>query len=801
MGSRIPVRPGRRWPFIGNRDEGYFHFGTMGSHLQGATVRPESFVATAPSGTSADVRPSVFLMTQDFQTGGSERQFALLAGSLRKGPFEIQPGCVRRRGEIPPGLNDLPEFRLGGSVFSLQAWRSRTSLKHFLRERRIAVAHSFDLYSNLMMIPAARWAGVPVVIGSQRQLGDLLSPLQSAGQSMLFRLCDYVVCNSQTAADRLLDQGLPARKLAVIPNMLSAEVFDPAPPALPREPGRVRIGMVARMNHPVKNQPFFLRAAARLVQKFPQVEFVLVGDGPLRPGLEQMCEQLGLGGRTRFLGERHDIPAVLASLDISVLTSRSESLSNVILESMAAGLPVVATRVGGNASLVRDGKTGLLVPPDDEDKLAAALERLVTQPHLRLEFGQLARRVAQTNFNPGDVRAQYEQLYMQALEKKGWHEQHRVALKAVPVSSPPLGVAIVAASSRWVGGHSVQAELLIRNLGKLRSIRPTFIPIDPKFPRPLAWAECVPFLRTLLRMPIYFASLWKGMRDADVVHVFSASYWSFLLAPVPALLVSRLQRKKVLINYHSGEARDHLQHWRTASWALVRADRLVVPSRYLAGVFREFNLEAQVVPNVVDLDQFSYRERYPLRPLLVCTRGFHSYYRADLVVRAFAEIKKVFPEARLCLLGNKHQGEQIRDLVRELNLTEVEFAGTIPHQEIGRFYDRADIFINASWLDNMPLSILEAFASGTVVVSTAPEGIRHLVEHEQTGLLCQPGDWQALARNAIRLLREPDFAKGLSAEAYRKVQGLCWERVGRQWLEVYESMRREDLHEPLQSGR
>ena len=106
--------------------------------------------------------------------------------------------------------------------------------------------------------------------------------------------------------------------------------------------------MVARMNHPVKNQPFFLRAAARLVQTLPQVEFVLVGDGPLRPGLEQMCEQLGLGDRTRFLGERHDIPAVLASLDISVLTSRSESLSNVILESMAAGLPAGSRPLDGS---------------------------------------------------------------------------------------------------------------------------------------------------------------------------------------------------------------------------------------------------------------------------------------------------------------------------------------------------------------------------------------------------------------------------------------------------------------------
>jgi glycosyltransferase involved in cell wall biosynthesis len=642
-----------------------------------------------------------------------------------------------------------------------------------------------------MMIPAARLAGVPVVIGSHRQLGDLLNPLQSAGQALLFQLCDYIVCNSRAAADRLLDQGLPASKLVVIPNMLPSEAFAPATPALARESGVVRVGMIARMNHSAKNHPAFMRAAACLVQKHPKVEFVLVGDGPLRPALERMSERLGLVRRTRFLGERHDIPAILASLDISVLPSLSESLPNVILESMAAGLPVIATRVGGNPDLVRDGQTGLLVPPDNEDRLAEAMECLLTQPQLRLDYGRLARRVARMHFSLEDVRTQYERLYLEGLVRKGWRAQRNFPSKPDTAPSRPLGVSVVAASSRWVGGHSVQAALLVRNLEKQRGISATFVPIDPIFPRLLAWVERVPFLRTLLRTPLYLASLWKAVSDADVVHIFSASYWSFLVAPVPAFVVARLRGKKVLINYHSGEARDHLRHWRTAMWVLPRADRLVVPSPYLAAVFREFKLEAQVVPNMVDLGQFSYRTRFPLRPRLVCTRGFHPYYSVDLVVRAFAEVKRLFPEARLCLLGKGQQEEKIRSLVRDLNLSDVEFVGTIPHSDVGRFYDQSDIFINASWLDNMPLSILEAFATGASVVSTAPEGICHMVEHERTGLLSAPGDWQALARNVTRLLRDPEFAQSLAANAHQLVQQLCWERVGRLWLEIYRSMQQQ----------
>jgi len=307
-----------------------------------------------------------------------------------------------------------------------------------------------------------------------------------------------------------------------------------------------------------------------------------------------------------------------------------------------------------------------------------------------------------------------------------------------------------------------------------------------------------------VREPIYLASLWRGLRHVDVVHIFSASYWSFLLAPAPALLIARLLGKKALINYHSGEARDHLRHWRTALPVLKRAHRLIVPSRYLAEVFQEFGLQVQVVPNAIDLDQFTYRERCPLRPLLLCSRGFHPYYSVDLVVRAFAQVQKQFPLARLYLVGGGPVEKEVRALVQELGLVRVEFRGLLPHQEIPRVYGEADVFVNASWLDNMPLSILEAFASGTPVVSTAPEGIRHLVEHERTGLLSPVGDWQLLAENVVRLLRDPTLALRLARQAHVECARYDWACVRGQWLRVYRSVfLAESLHQEtnlLESG-
>jgi glycosyltransferase involved in cell wall biosynthesis len=351
-------------------------------------------------------------------------------------------------------------------------------------------------------------------------------------------------------------------------------------------------------------------------------------------------------------------------------------------------------------------------------------------------------------------------------------------------------VAIIAPSLRYVGGQSAQADLLLRHWQNDPDIEISFIAVDPPLPTLLAWAESIPGLRTMLREPIYFWLLWQGLKDVDIAHIYSASYWSFLLAPAPAWLLSNNKRHntKTLINYHSGEARDHLQRFRSGKFVLSRVDKIVVPSGYLVDVFKEFGLSASAVPNIVDLSQFRYHERLPLRPRLVCTRGFSTYYCVDVVVKAFAEVKKEYPEAKLDLVGNGPLEADIRKLVADLNLDGVTFTGVASRQEIGKYYEQADIFINASWLDNMPLSIIEAFAAGTPVVTTSPECMPYLVDHERTGLLSPVGDAKALAANVIRLLRDSKLSANIAQNAYDESHKYTWEAVREQWLKTYREL-------------
>ena len=183
-----------------------------------------------------------------------------------------------------------------------------------------------------------------------------------------------------------------------------------------------------------------------------------------------------------------------------------------------------------------------------------------------------------------------------------------------------------------------------------------------------------------------------------------------------------------------------------------------------------------------------YRPRRSPEAWLLCTRNFKSCYGVDLVVRAFAEIKKSFPGARLVLVGREPWKKEIRRLVNELGTPDVEFAGPIAPGRMAEFYAAASVSVNASWIDNMPVSILECFASGLPVITTSAGGIPYLVQHQRTGLLCEAGDWRSLASNVVRVLSDKALALNLAQNGFEQSLQYRWELVRTDWLNVYQSL-------------
>jgi L-malate glycosyltransferase len=358
----------------------------------------------------------------------------------------------------------------------------------------------------------------------------------------------------------------------------------------------------------------------------------------------------------------------------------------------------------------------------------------------------------------------------------------------VDLDNRPLEIAIVAPSLRILGGQSVQADRLLRAWADDDEVRAWLVPHNPVPPPPLRWATRVKYLRTVVTEATYVPLLLRDLRRADIVHIFSASYTSFLLAPLPAFLAARLLRKPVVMNYRSGEAPDHLRRSAIARWVLRMVDRNAVPSRFLVDVFSRFGIGAQVVPNVVALDQFRFRRRQPLRPRLLSTRNLDGLYNVACTLRAFRRVQDVHPEASLTLVGGGGEEARLRALAGALALRHVTFAGRVPPERIARYYDDHDIYIQSPDIDNMPASVLEAFASGLPVVSTEAGGIPAILTHGQHGLLAPLNDDAALASHVLRLLADPAEADRLVESARATLTRYTWPHVREEWLRLYRDL-------------
>jgi glycosyltransferase involved in cell wall biosynthesis len=334
-------------------------------------------------------------------------------------------------------------------------------------------------------------------------------------------------------------------------------------------------------------------------------------------------------------------------------------------------------------------------------------------------------------------------------------------------------IALVAPGPEILGGQSVQALAIAAGL-RADGYDVAYVRIDPRFPRALRWVRRCPYARTALNQALYLPSL-RALRHADVVHVFSASYWSFLLAPVPAMLAARRFGKRVVLNYHSGEAEDHLARWGRLVHPWLRlAAEIVVPSEYLKAVFARHGYRARVVPNVVDTGRFRYRDR-----------NLEPYYRVDNTLEAFALLTVRYPEAILTVAGFGSEEDRLHRLAASLNTPGIRFVGRMDPAAMPGLCEEADIFVNSSVVDNQPLSVLEAFAAGLPVVSTATGGIAALVRDGDTGLIVPAGDPPAMAKAVTALLEDSDRARRMARRARREVEAYGWSRVRERWTAVY----------------
>jgi glycosyltransferase involved in cell wall biosynthesis len=351
-----------------------------------------------------------------------------------------------------------------------------------------------------------------------------------------------------------------------------------------------------------------------------------------------------------------------------------------------------------------------------------------------------------------------------------------------------LKVAVIASSMRIIGGQSIQANRLVEAFVGNESIKMAFLPNNPE-----TIFQKIKILRTIFASIKFWRLLFADIPKFDIVQVFSSATSGYILASIPPLVVSKIFRKRVILNYHSGELEDHIVNWkRTAFPTMKKFDSIVVPSQFLVDVFAKYGLKATAIYNFIESDKFKFRERETLQPIFLSNRNFEVHYNVSCVIRAFSLIQQRYPKAHLTIAGFGTEESTLKKLVSGLNLKNVEFVGKVSNEEMPKLYDNADIYLNSSIVDNMPLSIIEAFSAGTAVVSSKTGGIPYILEDGKTGLLVEMNDCEKLAERAMFLLENQDFAKKMIANARQEVVKYSWENVQDQWIKFYSDHSKEN---------
>lgn len=347
-------------------------------------------------------------------------------------------------------------------------------------------------------------------------------------------------------------------------------------------------------------------------------------------------------------------------------------------------------------------------------------------------------------------------------------------------------VLLIGPASPPYGGMALQVGLLEKFLRR-DGLTVLFLPSNFSLPKCLGSLSRIAGVRTLLRGVLIWVKLWLQIGQVEVVHVLAASGLYFFLVVCPAIVIGRILNRRIVLNYRGGGAE---QFFNRFGWAVrpffETATVVTAPSDFLADlIHRSFHVPVEIVPNVVDLSTFRYRQRTRIRPKLLVTRHLEKIYDIESVLRAFGVVQEHHQDATLCIAGTGREESYLHRLVPVLGLRNVQFLGHVAQRDLPAICDQCDIFVNASRVDNFPGALLEASAAGLPVVSTCAGGIPFIYEHKKNALLSEPGDWQGLAAAVELVITSPALAMQLSIEGSALAQKCDWEQVSQALYRSY----------------
>lgn len=763
---------------------------------------------------------ALFLI-DELDIGGAEQQLLELVKRLDRRQYLPMVCCFR------PGRVAREIEAAGVRVFTIRK-RAKVDLRlvltlaRLMRRERIDLVQTYLFTANTWGRLAAILARVPVIVSSERNVDIWEERLKRAIGIWLDRWTHLTIANSQAVKDYLVGKGLPEKKIRVILNGVDPERFEvPVTPHATKEELGIPlhhavVGLVARME-PQKDPRTFLQAAALVARQLPAVSFLVVGGGTLERELGELARELEIAERVIFTGPRRDVSRLLAVCDVSVNSSLKEGMSNTIMESMASGKPMVATRVGGNAELIQQGETGLLVPPREPGALARAIRRLLEDPSLAKTMGLQARariaRLFSVDAMVEATRGLYDDL-VGAPELPA-----RVAADAPPDGQGDGTVALVASQfPRYVDAYFLReiAALAARGVRfRIFSLR--------GFDGKVVHGAARPFLAETVYTPFLFS--WPLVRaNARALARRPARY----LGALGTVISGSLGQPRSLLRalavfpksaYFAELCRDERIAHIHANWASHPAAAALVMSRLsgipwsFAGHASDIYIETAMLPQKLRAAKF----------VVTCTRHNRDYLArlagggaADKIVVSYhgVDLERFRPAGRrspgrfriltagtlreckglpdlieagrilaglgvsfeCTIVGDGPDRRRLERLIRRSGLADrMRITGFLSQEDLIPLYQQANVVVLPALSEShfgIPNILLEAFAVETPVVCTPLPSLSEVMQDGVHGLYVPERDPVALAEALESLARDPERCRTMGAAGRRAAEAL-----------------------------
>lgn len=731
----------------------------------------------------------VVLLTDCFgdTQAGAEKQIFELAKGLNKDNYRVTIASLESIGKAPRlliesagcGLELFPIKRIYGISGLIQGFK----FFKFLRSQKVHILQTYHFGSDIWGTFIAHLAGVKVIISNRRDMGFWRNSHHISAYHWVNPWVTRVVVNARSIRDYVKStEDVPRRNIEVIYNGvdLPTQHEHSAKEGHSGKKDKIVIMHVANLK-PVKGHRYLFEAMRGVVSQYPQAQLVLIGEDTMSGAIQRYADELKISLNVLFLGKRDDVRQLLTMADICVLPSLSEGMSNAILEYMAAGKPVVATRVGGTPELIDNDVHGLLVDKENSAQLKDALIRLIEDEPLRQKMGSAGRQKVIDQFSMPGMIKRYEEFYASLLPRE-FKVMHFVS------------------SGGLFGAENVLLNLA-ENMDR-QIYHPIVAAIQDGRKTNLQVAEKAREMRIPVKV---FQS--KGRIDFDTInkvrrcllaHKIDILHTHNYKSDIIGYFATRNLNVKLIATAHgyTDISNRVTIYERIDRWFLKKYfDRVVVVSGSVLPGFTDN--EKVVIPNGINVDRFDrsaipaeeIRKQYGVNAedLLIGTVGRLSVEKNQkLLIEAAKKLCARDPRIKVMIIGEGPEDEDLKTMVRLAKLEKrIIFTGLI--RNVASFYKAFDIFTLPSLTEGVPMTILEAMASRTPVVATRVGGIPQIIAHGQTGLLVNSNDVEGLCAALGDLLINPALRKSMAESAFQFVrQEYSIERMVSLYHQIYQ---------------